>query len=280
VVNLWLSALLVVVAVGVTTSLMLLVRTRAPAGGFFSDSDRAAAVFGFIGTAFAVLLAFVIFLAFETYTGAKTEAAHEADAVFEQFEIAQLFEPADRDRLQSQLVCYARSVVSDEWDSMRDGERSDRVDAWVIEIEHSIDAVSLDGPRQTVGFDKFFDETIAREDGRRGRLQEAAGVVPAPMWFMLLLGAACLLGYMLLFADSAERLLVQCVLIGAVTVLVVTPLLLIDFLDHPYKDSTGSIMPTSMRFTLDAMEHEREATIEVPCTADGAPTGAQAAAWR
>jgi hypothetical protein len=39
-------------------------------------------------------------------------------------------------------------------------------------------------------------------------------------------------------------------------------------------------MPTSMRFTLDAMEHERQATIEVPCTSDGAPTGAQAAAWR
>jgi hypothetical protein len=272
VVNLWFAGVFVTVAVAVTVSLMLAVRRHAPRGGYFSDSDRAAAVFGFVGTAFAVLLAFVIFLAFETYTGAKSEAAHEADALFEQFEIAELFPPADRDRLQSQLICYGRSVISDEWDRMRDGERSPQVDAWIVDIEHTVDAVNLDGQKQADGFDKFFDETLAREDGRRGRLQEADGIVPTPMWVMLILGATCLIGYMLLFADAAERILVQCVLIGVVTALIVTPLLLIDFLDHPYRNSTGSITPTSMRLTLTAMEHDRQPAVALPCTPDGAPT--------
>jgi hypothetical protein len=96
------------------------------------------------------------------------------------------------------------------------------------------------------------------------------------MWALLLLGAACLLGYMLLFADSAERALVQCVLITMVTVFIVTPLLLIEFLDHPYRDRTGSIMPASMQFTLEAMEHERRSTEPVPCTPEGAPAQPQA----
>jgi hypothetical protein len=45
---------------------MYLVRRRAPAGGFYTDVDRAGAIFGVVGTAFAVLLAFVIFVAFQS----------------------------------------------------------------------------------------------------------------------------------------------------------------------------------------------------------------------
>lgn len=53
---------IIVVSVAVTVATMLLVRRRAPVGGFFTDSDRAAGIFGVTGTGFAVFLAFVIFL--------------------------------------------------------------------------------------------------------------------------------------------------------------------------------------------------------------------------
>lgn len=255
--NLWLSALIVVVAVATAVALMLTVRRRAPAGGFFNDNDRAAGVFGVVGTAFSVLLAFVIFLAFETYTSASEEAGHEADAVIDQFEIVELFRPSDRNLIQSQLICYGRSVVRDEWDRMRAGGHSQVVDQWVLEIDHAVEAAEVVGVKQEAGFAKFFDETIEREAGRRGRLAEADGVVPAPMWFILLLGAGCVLGYVLLFADSAERVVAQAALIGIVTTLMVTSLLLVDFLDHPYRNKTGSITPSSMQLALDTMERER-----------------------
>jgi len=51
------AAFLVVLAVAsACVGIMLLVRRAAPRGGFFTDSDRAAGVFGVIGTSFAVLL--------------------------------------------------------------------------------------------------------------------------------------------------------------------------------------------------------------------------------
>ncbi len=269
--NLWLSSLIVVVAVVIAIALMLGVRRRAPAGGFFNDSDRAAGVFGVVGTAFSVLLAFVIFLAFETYTSASEQAGHEADSVIDQFEIAELFNPPDRDLVETQLICYGRSVVRDEWDRMREGGHSEVVDQWTIEIDASVEAATLVGAKQEAAFNKFFDETIEREAGRRGRLGEADGVVPAPMWFILLLGAGCVLGYVLLFADSAERVIAQAALIGIVTVLMVTSLLLVDFLDHPYRNKTGSITPSSMQLALVTMERNRHAEVTA-CDDRGTPT--------
>ncbi|MEZ4553340.1 MAG: hypothetical protein AB7L91_12615 [Dehalococcoidia bacterium] len=274
--NLWLSSLIVLASVVIAIALMLTVRRRAPEGGFFTDSDRAAGVFGVVGTAFSVLLAFVIFLAFGTYTDASEESAHEADAVIDQFEIAELFTPVDRDLVQSHLVCYGRAVVRDEWPRMRDGRRSEVVDEWVLELDHAVEAVDLTTSRQESGFDKFFDETIEREAGRRGRLEEANGVVPAPMWFILLLGAGCVLGYVLLFADRGERAIAQAAMIGIVTALTVTSLLLVDFLDHPYRNKTGSIRPTSMELALDTMERERHADIVI-CDDRGTPTTQRAA---
>jgi hypothetical protein len=43
--------------IAVAVAAKLLVRRRAPLGGFFSDSSRAAGTFGVIGTMFAVVLA-------------------------------------------------------------------------------------------------------------------------------------------------------------------------------------------------------------------------------
>jgi len=53
--------LIIIVSVAATVAAMLLVRRRAPVEGFFTDSDRAAGIFGVTGTGFAVFLAFVIF---------------------------------------------------------------------------------------------------------------------------------------------------------------------------------------------------------------------------
>ena len=49
--------------------------------GLLADAVPAAAVFGVLGVAFAVLLAFVMFLAFENYIRAHEGASREAVAI-------------------------------------------------------------------------------------------------------------------------------------------------------------------------------------------------------
>ena len=82
-------------------------RLAAPPRGFFTDSDRAAGVFGVTGTGFAVLLAFVIFLSFSSYDRARENASIEAVAISQLFRTARLFPADSRRALHGELICYA-----------------------------------------------------------------------------------------------------------------------------------------------------------------------------
>src|SRR6186997_2452012 len=132
--NLFWAALIVVLVAAVATTAMLLVRRRAPAGSYFEDGDRAAGVFGVLATGFAVLLGFVVFLAFESFDTSRSGAETEAEVVREQFETAQLFPLAVRGRLSGELVCYARSVVHQEWPQMESGSLGEALNPWGISM--------------------------------------------------------------------------------------------------------------------------------------------------
>ena len=73
-----LAAVIVAVATAAAVTAILVVRRRAPDGGYFNDGDRAAGVFGVLATGFAVLLGFVVFLAFTSYDSARSGAEAEA----------------------------------------------------------------------------------------------------------------------------------------------------------------------------------------------------------
>ena len=239
-------------------------RYLAPPGGFFTDSDRAAGVFGVLGTAFAVMLAFVIFLAFESYSNARAEAGKEAVAVAELYNTANLFPATERRGLQADLICYARAVVNHEWRTMRDREPSPLVENWASQLEVAADALTVETSKQGEAYANWFDANRDRLEGRRGRLAEAERFVPGLLWLVLILSAALLLLYMCFFADPAEPLYVQALLIGAVAAIATSGLLTVRFLDRPYENQSGSIRPTAIEHSLAALEREWAARAAVP----------------
>jgi hypothetical protein len=246
---------IIVLAVAATVTLMLLVRHFvAPAGGFFTDSDRAAGVFGVTGTGFAVLLAFVIFLSFSSYDRARDKASVEAVAITQLYRTARLFAPETRRQLHGELICYARAVIDDEWKTMRDGHESPLVEGWLARIERTIDGVQLNGVKQRVAYDAWFQRANERREGRRGRLAEAEPFVPTLVWLALFLGGALIITYMCFYADKAEPALVQALMMGVVTTMAVAGLLVVRFLDRPYSGASGSVKPTVMTMTLEGME--------------------------
>src|SRR5258707_2217671 len=106
--NLALAILIVVIAVVVSVAAMLLVRRRAPDGGYFHDGDRAAGVFGVLATGFAVLLGLVVVLAFTSYDASRAGAETEAQTLAQQFEVAHLLPAVGGRRLGGELICYGR----------------------------------------------------------------------------------------------------------------------------------------------------------------------------
>ena len=270
---LW-AVLIVVGATSLAIAVMLFVRRRAPEGSYFADGDRASGVFGVIATGFAVLLGFVVFLAFESLDASRSGAEAEARVVAHQFETAQLLPPAVGARLSGELVCYARNVARDEWERLEAGGKAAGINPWTVAMFHSIRAGEPRSPSEQAAYSKWLDQTSDREDARADRTHGAEGVIPPYLWIVLFLTAAVIFGYMLFFADRAERKKVQAMLIGGVAVVISSTLLLLWFLDNPYHGGFGALRPVAMQRTIELLEQEADVAgsdFTIPCDEQGTP---------
>src|SRR3954451_12366625 len=126
--------MIVAAVTGVAVAVMLLVRRRAPDGGYFEDGDRASGVFGVLATGFSVLLGLIVFLAFTNYDNSRVGAETESLVVSQQVETAQFFAPPVAGKLTGQLVCYARSVAGPGWKLMQKGEVDTQLNPWGVEL--------------------------------------------------------------------------------------------------------------------------------------------------
>jgi len=254
--NLYWAVLIVAAVSVVAITAMLLVRRRAPEGSYFEDGDRAAGVFGVLATGFAVLLGFVVFLAFESFDTSRSGAVAEAQIVAEQFETAQLMPVAVRGRFSGELVCYARAVVHREWPQMESGTLGIGHNPWGIAMFRTLKTVEPRSPAEQAAYGKWLDQRTDRESARADRTHGAEGVIPTALWIVLFLSAGIIFVFMLFFADSGERALVQATMMGGVTVMISAMLLLLWFLDNPYHSGVGGLPPTAMERTIRVLDQQ------------------------
>jgi hypothetical protein len=254
---------------------MLLARRRAPDGGWFTDGDRAAGVFGVLATGFAVLLGFVVFLAFTSYDAARAGAEAEALLVAQQVETAQGLPEDVAGDLTAELTCYARSVAGVQWDRMEEGTLGEDLNPWSVRMFETLRDVELETPVQQAAYGKWLDERSDREHARNDRVHGAVGVIPPPLWVVLFFASAVIGLYLLFFADAGERAVVQALLMGSVVSVIVSMLLLLQFLDNPFHDGFGGLEPVAMERTLQIIDQELAvvgADITLPCDPEGNAT--------
>ncbi len=263
----WLAPIIVVAVVSLAVTAKLLVRRRAPEGGWFTDLPRSAGSLSVIGTMFAVMLAFVILYSLQSFQHAREGASIEAISVTELSAVAGALPPPANDDLHGDLVCYGRAVVHDEWPAMRDGHASELVESWIDKLYNDFSAIAPQEAQHEAAFAQWFDEVSERRDGRRERLAEASPFLPMPLWFALGIGALATLSYMVVQADKRESKVIQAIPIAFVSAIVTAGLLVVVFLDNPYSDSNGSIRPTEMNRTLDRIDKG----VEAPCDELGRP---------
>ena len=258
----------------VTIGAMFLVRRRAPEGSYFTDGDRASGVFGVLAGGFAIFAGFIIFLAFTTYDQSRSGGEAEALTVIQQFETAELLPATMRPRLTGELVCYGRSVVHQEWSQMERGRGGDTINPWGFALFRSVQLANPRSATEQAAYGKWLDQTSDREEARRDRLHGAEGVTPVSIWLVLLLIAGVVFAFMLFFADSAEGMRSQAMLMGSATTVIVLTLLAINALNSPYRHGLGRIEPVAMELTLRMLDRARDLLNQraaLPCDARGVP---------
>ena len=270
--NVLVGILLILAVSAVAIAVMLLVRRRAPEGSYFSDGDRASGVFGVLATGFSVLLGFVVFLAFASYDQSRSGAETEALVVSQQVETAQFLPTTAGRRLTGELVCYGRSIVHDEWSRMEAGTLHEEVNPWGVAMFHTLQGVEPRAASEQSAYDKWLEQTSAREEARLDRIHGAVGVIPTSLWIVIFFVSAVIFVYMLFFADSGERAVTQGLLMGAVASVIVAMMLLLHSLNRPFHDGVGGLQPVAMERTLRLVDDALRATgtrVPIPCNAEG-----------
>jgi hypothetical protein len=239
---------------------------------FLDSAPRHAPILAIVGTSFAVILAFVISYSLGNFNNAKTAAASEAVSVIETVRVARLLPAAERTEIQGLMVCYGRAVIYKEWPLMEQGKTSPLVDDWIDKLWGVYAQVPVRTLKDQAIYTDLLQLQVDRNDARRDRETTATASVPSPVWFVLILGGALTIAFVLLFKDRAESFALQAAMIAGVTVMVVAVLAVVWFLGHPYRNSSGSIKPTQMQLTLKRIGQVDRP--QVPCTAQGVPTTA------
>ena len=124
------------------------------------------------------------------------------------------------------------------------------INPWAVPLfltERSLQPVS---PTEQAAYAKWLDLTSDREQARQERTLGEDGVIPSPLWFVLLISAGIVWAFVFLFADRGEGAFVQAILVGSVTAMLVSGLLVIHFLDYPYSPGSGSLKATAMEETV------------------------------
>jgi len=273
--NLVLVASLLLVANIAAITAMLLVRRRAPQGSRFKDGDRASGVFGVLAGGFAIFAGFIIFLAFTAYDQSRRGAETEALTVVQQFETAQLMPSSVVAPLSGALVCYARTVVQQEWPAMSDGQSTTLINPWGVALFRALERATPVSASEQAAYSKWLDQTSEREQARNDRLHGGEGIIPVSIWLVLFLIAGVVFVFMLFFADRGEGVGAQAMLMGSATTVIVLTLAAISALDHPYDHGPGQIKPVAMERSLRILDRERAVAgsgAALPCGADGHPT--------
>jgi hypothetical protein len=156
---------------------------------------------------------------------------------------------------------------------MEDGDLGNTVNPWSVAMFDALTDVSPDSAVEESAFDAWLDQTSRRQEARQDRVHGAEGIMPWPMWLVLLVVAAIIFGFMMLFADSGERAWVQAIQIGAVIAVITSTILVIQLLNTPFQDGPGGLEPVAMERVLDTFDQIAGLGIQgdPPCSDTGEP---------
>lgn len=222
----------VVLTVGTDVALRRRLRpmTRSLAG------PSAAIMLTVLANLYAILVAFVIVQGWTSLRDAQAQVGHEATALTALFEDSHAFSAADATAVQQATVTYARSVLRDDWPSMKHNRGPS---ATTTKDYHAV--VTTLQNVQVVGGNEpvLYNEAVARLNdaaaARRARLDAARGTLPTPL-YLLLVGGGVAVVALAGVLDSQHRR-AHLVVVSIVAVVISANLALVVSFDHPFSGS-------------------------------------------
>lgn len=222
-----------VLTTGATASIVALRFALDTTDHFGADVSGISAYITAIGVLYGILAAFTIFVVWGQFNDAQNAVAVEAADLVDLFRLGvYLRDPEALAELQTSIVGYCDSVVSEEWEAMATGRRSrdtsDRFEA----IFRAVHAVRFDDERDASAWAEMIRKFESVSDARAKRLDLAAVRLPGLLRGLLYLVSLALVSGFFMLAMENDFLLVT--VTAATTAIVFLTIEVIEDLDDPF----------------------------------------------
>lgn len=266
--------IVIVVALVVTASLVYnrrVWRPRQAAASIPGDGLKVWELTAPLASLAVLLLVFVLVQTYASWAGAGNAETDEATATLLLFREADLVAEAEvRAALHKQVVCYATSVIQQDWPAMGDERISNVPTYWGTLIRET--GVRLVRERG----ESYAGEELVQRDGERAsarqrRLGEARPTVPDALAWLMLAAVVTVLAIVGTATLASVERGVHIAIVVCAAIAFAATLILIQDLDQPY---AGALRrePTQTEFVRDQIAAELRGPL--PCDDAGLPTGA------
>jgi uncharacterized protein YbaA (DUF1428 family) len=212
------------------------------------------------------VLAFVLVTA-STSNGKADEAARkEAAVVDHMFEVADFAPTAQRQRVQGDVVCYARAVRAHEWPAMAQGHGATEPSTWTTDFRQALRQMGSDA----AVFSMLVAADKERAQARQTRIAESTPAIPSAVYWLMLAALAFLVITLALCLPRRNTALVTSGLV-VLTALLTTVLLVIRDVERPFNGAI-QIPPAAITATEEDITEDYHLTYRtgrLPCDADG-----------
>jgi len=227
------------------------------------------AVDALVGIVYGILLAILVLFASQHYTAAIDNADREATSLNDMYKAAGVLQPASRDALRHQVICYAREKIEDEWPTLRhsNGNGSPVLFARTRVLGEQVQEIARAYPTNlTVA--TLFNANLARGEARQLMLEDSRPELPNPLWLVVLLGIGIVV-FLLSIRYWEEKSHLIAALLASLALLVAMVGALAE-LDRPFASVIG-LQPRAMESVLTSVVQSSSQSVAVfrPCVEAG-----------
>lgn len=189
------------------------------------------ALFGFIATLFAILVAFSVSIVWATHEEAELNVSREAGALANIHQLSRSFPIATRRQIHVAVEVYAKMVITDEWLAMQERTHSERTAALLTELWQVFSQLD-DHYHGHAAYSESLVRLNEVSESRRLRLLKSQDGIPRLMWVLLATVGGILILWSFQFDIRQAR--GHAIVVGLISLLVSLPLLLVGVLENPY----------------------------------------------
>jgi hypothetical protein len=246
---LWLSGVLLVGgATLIAMAAPAFVRRHVSSDRLRINNEVAGFTFATVGVLYAVLLAFAVIIVWEKFSEAEHAAAQEAGAAATLYRLADGIGGDPGSALRDGLTRYVRAAIAEDWPAMEQSGSSHAVTRGLDAAYAALLTFTPSDGRGTAVLAEALRQLDGLTEARRTRLVLASGAVPGVLWFVLFGGAVLTIGFTLFF--GTENLRVHAMMTGILCFLIVSGLLVIIAMNHPFAGSV-KVQPEALSAVLE-----------------------------